>query len=74
MIMLNLLKMMIIKILVIIIMYSKNQRSHTLAREYLDKEFGGVPTSTFNSTSDFIFHSELIRHHAFSGWFDKPSN
>ena len=25
----------------------KNQRIHTLAREYLDKEFGGVPSSTF---------------------------
>jgi hypothetical protein len=49
----------------------KNQRIHTLAREYLDKEFGGVPTSTFNTTGDFIFHSEFIRHHAFSGWFDE---
>jgi hypothetical protein len=45
----------------------KNQRIHTLAREYLDKEFGGVPTSTFNTTGDFICHSEFIRHHAFSG-------
>ena len=53
----------------------KNQRIHTLAREYLDKEFGGVPTSTFNTTGDYIFHSEFIRHHAFSGWFDKkPEN
>jgi hypothetical protein len=52
----------------------KNQRIHTLAREYLDKEFGGVPTSTFNTTGDFIFHSEFIRHHAFSGWFDKPKS
>jgi hypothetical protein len=50
----------------------KNQRIHTLAREYLDKEFGGVPTSTFNTTGDYIFHSEFIRQHAFSGWFDKP--
>ena len=50
----------------------KNQRIHTLAREYLDKEFGGVPSSTFNTTGDYIFHSEFIRHHAFSGWFDKP--
>jgi len=50
----------------------KNQRLHTLAREYLDKEFGGVPMSTFNSTGDFIFHSEFIKHHAFVGWFDKP--
>ncbi len=49
----------------------KNQRIHTLAREYLDKEFGGVPTSTFNTTGDYILHSEFIRHHAFSGWFDK---
>ncbi len=32
----------------------KNQRSHTLAREYLDKEFGGVPTSTFN-TLEILF-------------------
>ena len=32
----------------------KNQRIHTLAREYLDKEFGGVPTSTFNTTGDLF--------------------
>jgi hypothetical protein len=38
----------------------------------LDKEFGGVPTSTFNASGDYIFHSEFIRQHAFSGWFDKP--
>ncbi len=49
----------------------KNQRIHTLAREYLEKEFGGVPTSTFNTTGDYIFNYEFIRHHAFPGWFDK---
>ena len=26
----------------------KNQRIHTLAREYLDNEFGGLPTSFMN--------------------------
>ncbi len=30
---------------------NKNQRIHTLTHEYLDKEFGGVPTSTFNTSS-----------------------
>ena len=52
----------------------KNQRIHTLAREYLDKEFGGVPSSTFNTTGDYIFHSDFIKSHAFVGWFDKPEN
>jgi hypothetical protein len=23
---------------------------------------------------DYIFHSEFICHHAFSGWFDKPKS
>ena len=50
----------------------KNQRIHTLAREYLDKEFGGVPSSYFNTTGDYIFHSDFIKSHAFVGWFDKP--
>ena len=54
--------------------YFKNQRIHTLAREYLDKEFGGVPLSTMNSTGDYVFHSEFIRHHAFNGWMSKPEN
>jgi hypothetical protein len=49
----------------------KNQRIHTQAREFLDKEFGGVPTSTFNTRGDYMFHYEFIWHHAFSGWFDK---
>ena len=52
----------------------KNQRIHTLAREYLDKEFGGVPSSTFNTTGDYIFHSDFIKSHAFVGWFDKTEN
>jgi len=39
----------------------KNQRIHTLAREYLDKEFGGVPSSTFNTAGDYIFHSDLLK-------------
>ena len=52
----------------------KNQRIHTLAREYLDKEFGGVPSSTFNTTGDYIFHSDFIKSHAFVGWFDEPKS
>jgi hypothetical protein len=50
----------------------KNQRIYTLAREYLDKEFGGVPSSTFNTTGDYIFHSDFIKSHAFVSWFDAP--
>ena len=50
----------------------KNQRIHTLAREYLDKEFGGIPSSAFNSTGNYIFHSDFIKSHAFVGWFDEP--
>jgi hypothetical protein len=28
--------------------------------KYLDKEFGGVPTSTFNTTGDYIFHQHIL--------------
>ena len=52
----------------------KNQRIHTLAREYLDKEFGGVPSSAFNTTGDYIFHSDFIKSHAFVGWMSEPEN
>ena len=50
----------------------KNQRIHTLAREYLDEEFGSVPSSTFNTTGDYIFHSDFIKSHAFVCWFNEP--
>jgi hypothetical protein len=52
-------------------MNSKINNSHT-STQHLDKELGGVPISTFNSTGDFIFHSEFIKHHAFPGWFNMP--
>ncbi len=38
----------------------KNQRIHTLARKYLDKEFGGVPTSTFNTTGEYTVHDIIV--------------
>ena len=50
----------------------KNQRIHTLAREYLDNEFGGLPMSSMNSSGDKLFHSEHIRNCQFNGWFKKP--
>ena len=52
----------------------KNQRIHTLAREYCDKEFGGIPKSTFNTEGDYIFHSQFIRNCAFNGWIQKPNS
>ena len=41
----------------------------TLAREYLDNEFGGLPMSSMNSSGDKLFHSEHIRNGQFNGWF-----
>ena len=53
----------------------KNQRIHTLASEFLDKKFGGVPKSTMNNLGDWVFHSEFIKHYAFVGWFnEKPTD
>jgi hypothetical protein len=54
----------------------RNQRLQTLAKEYLDNEFGGVPSSTMNTTGNYLFHSEFIKNHAFNGWFEncKPDN
>ncbi len=45
-----------------------NQRLHMIAREVLDKDFGGVPMSTMNKSGHFIFHSEFIRNCQFNGW------
>jgi hypothetical protein len=39
----------------------KNQRIHKLAREYLDKEFGDAPSSTFNAIGDYIFILILLK-------------
>jgi hypothetical protein len=52
----------------------KNQRIHTLAREYCDKEFGGIPQSTMNKRGDDVFHSEFIRNAAFNGWIKAPTS
>ncbi|MFN9109963.1 MAG: hypothetical protein ACK5XN_07835, partial [Bacteroidota bacterium] len=48
------------------------QKIDTLAREVLDKEFGGVPQSMMNQQLDEIFHSEFIRNCQFNGWFSQP--
>jgi hypothetical protein len=40
----------------------ENQRIHTLAREYLDTEFGGIPKSSFNKSGNHIFHSDFIKN------------
>ena len=45
----------------------ENQRIHTLAREYLDKEFGGIPKSSFNKSGNNIFHSDFIKNTVFNG-------
>jgi hypothetical protein len=49
----------------------ENQRIHTLAREYLDKEFGGIPKSSFNKSGNHIFHSDFIKNTVFNGWFSE---
>jgi hypothetical protein len=49
-----------------------NQRLNTLAMEYLEKDFGGFSSSTFNKDGDEIFHSDFIRNCQFNGWFSKP--
>ena len=51
-----------------------NQRLNTLAMEYLEKDFGGFSSSTFNKDGDEIFHSEFIRNCQFNGWFSKPKS
>ena len=43
-----------------------------IAREVLDKDFGGVPHSSMNKSGHFIFHSEFIRNCQFNGWFSMP--
>jgi hypothetical protein len=50
----------------------KNQRLNTLAKEVLDKQFGGYPLSTMNKAGDDIFHSDLIRNCQFNGWMSEP--
>ena len=50
----------------------KNQRFHSLAKEYLDAEFGGLPMSSMNSSGDKMFHSEWMRNCQFNGWFKQP--
>jgi len=45
-----------------------------IAREVLDKDFGGVPKSTMNQSGHFIFHSEFIRNCQFNGWFSEPQS
>jgi hypothetical protein len=47
----------------------KYQRIQTLAREYFDNEFGGLPMSSMNSSGDKVFHNEYIRNCQFNGWF-----
>ena len=69
--MLKLLKAMI---LVIINMYSKIKEFTHQPGNIQIKNFGGVPSSTFNTTRDYIFHPDFIKSHAFVGWFDKPEN
>ena len=50
----------------------KNQRIYTLASEYFDNEFGGLPKSSMNSLGDNLFHSEFIRNCQFNGFFREP--
>ena len=52
----------------------KNQRLQTLACEYFDNEFGGLPKSSMNESGDKLFHSEFIRNCQFNGWFQKPTS
>ena len=52
----------------------KNQRLQTLACEYFDNEFGGLPKSSMNESGDKLFHSEFIRNCQFNGFFQKPTS
>ena len=45
---------------------------NTLAREYLDNEFGGIPIWSMDSNGDKLFHSEFMRNCQFNGWFQEP--
>ncbi len=51
-----------------------NQRLNTLAKEVLDKEFGGLPESSMNQQGDEIFHSDFIRNCQFNGWISEPED
>jgi hypothetical protein len=51
-----------------------NQRINTLAKEVLDKEFGGLPESAMNQQGDDVFHSDFIRNCQFNGWISEPKS
>ena len=52
----------------------QNQKLNTLAKEVLDKQFSGLPSSTMNKNGDAIFHSEFIRNCQYNGWFEMPES
>ena len=52
----------------------KNQRLNSLAKEYFEKEFGGITESTMNKQGDEIFHSDAIRNCMFNGWLSQPDD
>ena len=52
----------------------KNQRINSLAKEYLENEFGALQESTMNNQGDKIFHSEFIRNCQFNGWVSEPKS
>lgn len=52
----------------------KNQRIHSLAKEVLDKEFGGIPLSSMCTEGDKIFQSIFMSNNAFNGWLSEPQS
>ena len=49
----------------------QNQKLNSLAKEVLDKQFSGLPSSTMNKNGDKIFHSDFIRNCQYNGWLSK---
>ena len=49
-----------------------NQKSSTIAFEFMKNEFGGIPYSTMNKDGDYIFHSEYIKNCQFNGFISEP--